>query len=112
MISYSLIILNQGYFSVSSRVYDIEKRTQDNAEQRDRSPEGPVVEVITPDVYNNSGADGSRDLFSGIWARTLRVKITGNDGFEKLDVRIPVSHSILYGFLCYTYILHELIRGS
>lgn len=76
---------------VSNRVYDIEKRTQDNAEQRDRSPEGPVVEVITPDVYNNSGADGSRDPFSGIWARTLRVKITGKDGFEKLDVRIPAG---------------------
>lgn len=83
---------------MSSSVYDIQQRAQDNTEQRDRSPEDPVVEVITPDVYNNYGADGSRDPFSGIWSRTLRIKITGRDGFEKLDVRIPVSHSILYGF--------------
>ncbi|KAL9436664.1 hypothetical protein AB3S75_022670 [Citrus x aurantiifolia] len=34
---------------------------------------------------------GSRDAFSGIWSRTLRVKITGRDGFEKLDVRIPAG---------------------
>lgn len=76
---------------VSSSVYDIQQRAQDNTEQRDRSPEDPVVEVITPDVYNNYGADGSRDPFSGIWSRTLRIKITGRDGFEKLDVRIPAG---------------------
>lgn len=42
-------------------------------------------------MYDNYGPDGSRDPFSGIWSRTLRVKITGRDGLEKLDVRIPVS---------------------
>jgi hypothetical protein len=47
--------------------------------------------VITPEVYGGYGADNSRGPFSGIWSRTLRVKITGRDGFEKLDVRIPVS---------------------
>ncbi|XP_039055634.1 2,3-dimethylmalate lyase isoform X3 [Hibiscus syriacus] len=35
--------------------------------------------------------DGSRDPFSGIWSRTLRIKITGRDGIEKLDIRVPVS---------------------
>ncbi|KAL1154424.1 hypothetical protein V6Z11_A09G239700 [Gossypium hirsutum] len=35
--------------------------------------------------------DGSRDPFSGIWSRTLRIKITGRDGFEKLDVRVPAG---------------------
>ncbi|CAN1833437.1 2,3-dimethylmalate lyase [Linum perenne] len=35
--------------------------------------------------------DGSRGPFSGIWSRTLRVKITGKDGFERLDVRIPAG---------------------
>ena len=81
---------------MSRNVKDIQQGAQDNAEQRDRSPEDPVVEVITPDVYNNYGADGSRDPFSGIWSRTLRIKITGRDGFEKLDVRIPVSHLSSY----------------
>jgi hypothetical protein len=42
-------------------------------------------------LYNKYGADSSRDPFSGIWSRTLRIKITGRDGIEKLDLRIPVS---------------------
>lgn len=78
------------YVSVSSSAYSIQ-RVQDDSEQRGQSPQDPVVEVITPDVYNNYRADGSRDPFSRIWSRTLRVRITGRDGFEKLDVRIPVS---------------------
>ncbi|CAI0397210.1 unnamed protein product [Linum tenue] len=76
--------------SASSNVYSIQRSAQDDREQRSESPQEPVVEVITPDVYNNYGADGSRP-FSGIWSRTLRVKITGRDGFEKLDVRIPAG---------------------
>ncbi|KAF4357891.1 hypothetical protein G4B88_027775 [Cannabis sativa] len=70
---------------------DIQQRAQDNAEQRDRSREDPAVEVITPEVYNSYRADGSRDPFSGIWSRSLRIKLTGKDGFEKLDVRIPAG---------------------
>ncbi|XP_027349504.1 uncharacterized protein LOC113861091 isoform X3 [Abrus precatorius] len=38
-----------------------------------------------------SKGDSSRNPFSGIWSRTLRVKITGRDGFEKLDLRIPAG---------------------
>lgn len=75
---------------VSSSAYSIQ-RVQDDSEQRGQSPQDPVVEVITPDVYNNYRADGSRDPFSRIWSRTLRVRITGRDGFEKLDVRIPAG---------------------
>ncbi|EOY04944.1 Phosphoenolpyruvate carboxylase family protein isoform 1 [Theobroma cacao] len=81
---------NMVYVSVSSNAYSIQ-RVQDDSEQRGQSPQDPVVEVITPDVYNNYGADGSRGPFSGIWSRTLRIKITGRDGFEKLDVRIPAG---------------------
>ena len=77
---------------MSSSRYSIQQRVQDYTEQRGRSSQDPIVEVITPDMYNNYGADGSRDPFSQIWSRTLRIKITGRDGFEKLDVRIPVSH--------------------
>ena len=76
--------------SVSSNAYS-KQRVQDDSEQRGQSPQDPVVEVITPDVYNNYDADGSRGPFPGIWSRTLRIRITGRDGFEKLDVRIPVS---------------------
>ncbi|XP_061969794.1 uncharacterized protein LOC133692700 [Populus nigra] len=75
----------------SSNVYGIQRRTPDDTEQRSQSPQDPVVEVITPEVYGGYGADNSRGPFSGIWSRTLRVKITGRDGFEKLDVRIPAG---------------------
>lgn len=92
-----LVLIREGYFPVTSNVYSLQRRVKDDAEQKDQSPQDPIVEVITPDVYNNYGADGSRGSFSGIWSRTLRVKITGRDGFEKLDVRIPVSHLFFMG---------------
>lgn len=98
-----LILINIGYSSASSNVYDIQWRIPDDTEERNQSPQDPVVEVITPDVYNNYGADGSRDPFSRIWSRTLRIKITGRDGFEKLDVRIPVSY--LFSFIAATIFL-------
>ena len=78
--------------SASSNAYSIQQEAEEDTEQRDENPRDPVIEVITPDVYNKYGADGPRDPFSGIWSRTLRVKITGQDGFERLDVKIPVSH--------------------
>lgn len=80
------------YLLVSSSPYSIQRKDQVDTEERSQSSQEPIVEVITPDVYNNYGADSSRDPFSRIWSRTLRVKITGRDGFEKLDIRIPVSH--------------------
>ncbi|CAL5416919.1 unnamed protein product [Camellia sinensis] len=81
----------RGYLSTSSNANGIQQGTQEDTDQRDQNPQDPVVEVITPDVYSNYGADGTRDPFSGIWSRTLRVKITGQDGFERLDVRIPAG---------------------
>ena len=55
-----------------------------------QSQQDPPIEVITPEVYTNS--DTSRGALGGIWSRTLRIKITGWDGVERLDVRIPVSY--------------------
>ncbi|GAY48905.1 hypothetical protein CUMW_115210 [Citrus unshiu] len=77
--------------NVTSNSYDTQPMAQDDTAWRGQSSQDPIVEVITPEVYTNSGAGGSRDAFSGIWSRTLRVKITGRDGFEKLDVRIPAG---------------------
>ncbi|KAG6667505.1 2,3-dimethylmalate lyase isoform X1 [Carya illinoinensis] len=76
---------------VSSSRYSMQNSAQDDTKKRGRGPDDPIVEVITPYVYNNNGADGSRDPFSQIWSRTLRIKITGRDGFERLDVRIPAG---------------------
>lgn len=63
---------------------------QVDAEQTSQNPKDSIVEDITPDVYYK-GADSSRDSFSGIWSRTLRIKITCTDGFEKLNLWGPVS---------------------
>lgn len=81
--------------SESSSLYSIQQKEQVDTDQTSQSLKDPIVEVITPDVYNKYGADSSKDSFSGIWSRTLRIKITGRDGFEKLDLRIPVSDHTL-----------------
>lgn len=60
---------------------------EDDSEQR----EEPIIEVMTPEVVYSD----SRNPFSRIWSRSLRIKIIGRDGFEKLDVRIPVSLLLL-----------------
>ncbi|XP_004296714.1 PREDICTED: petal death protein isoform X1 [Fragaria vesca subsp. vesca] len=72
----------------ASSLYSLQG-TAKNAEPKDQSSQDPIVEVITPEVYN--GADGFKDSFSAIWSRKLRIRITGRDGFEKLDVKIPAG---------------------
>lgn len=71
------------------------RSTQDGTDQRGQSRQNPIVEVITPEIYNNLTAYSSRGPFSGIWSRTLRIKVTGQDGSEKIDVRIPVRPLLL-----------------
>ena len=77
--------------SVDSSITSLQRKVEDNKEKKGQSPQGPAVEVITPEIVRSYDDDGSRGPFSGIWSRRLRVKITGRDGFERLDVRIPVS---------------------
>lgn len=75
----------------TSNSYSIQQRAQDETQERGQNSQNPSSsEVLIPDVYY--GPDGSKRTFTGIWSRTLRIKITGRDGIEKLDVRIPVSH--------------------
>ncbi|XP_024987119.1 uncharacterized protein LOC112522243 [Cynara cardunculus var. scolymus] len=69
----------------SSNPYSIQRKGQDNTEQTGQGPTEPVVELVNPDTYD------TKNPFSGIWSHTLRVKIIGRDGFEKLDVRIPAG---------------------
>nr|GEZ77975.1 pyruvate/phosphoenolpyruvate kinase [Tanacetum cinerariifolium] len=72
----------------SSNPYSLQRSGQDDTKQKGQGPTEPIVEVLSPDKY--SAGDGNNP-FSGIWSRTLRVKIIGRDGFEKLDVRIPAG---------------------
>ncbi|RRT82106.1 hypothetical protein B296_00001045 [Ensete ventricosum] len=75
-----------------SSAYSTKLTTGERPEQSQRAdaPSDPVVEVVTPYVYDNFSS-GDRSRQSGMWSRTLRLKITGRNGLEKLDVRIPVN---------------------
>ncbi|MCD7463460.1 hypothetical protein HAX54_050621 [Datura stramonium] len=77
----------KGDFSSSSNEYGVQGSIQADREQRSQIPENPV-EVLIPEVYDKFSAKGN---FSAAWSRKLRVKITGKDGFEKLDIRIPAG---------------------
>lgn len=70
-------------------MYSTSQKTQEDTEQRSQVLEAPIVEVMNPTYY---GTESSRSPFLGPWSRTLRIKITGRDGLERLDLRIPVSH--------------------
>lgn len=75
----------KSYSSTSNSSYNIQRSTQNDPEKRNQSAQNPDVEVVTPELYSSRGS------FSNIWSRKLRVKITGRDGFERLDVRIPAG---------------------
>ncbi|XP_019430836.1 PREDICTED: uncharacterized protein LOC109338143 [Lupinus angustifolius] len=85
---YATTAIQQHSMTESSSPYSRQQRGEVDTEQK--SP-NPTVEVITPDVYNKYGADNSRDPFPGIWSRTLKIKITGRDGSNKLDLTIPAG---------------------
>ncbi|KAD4384171.1 hypothetical protein E3N88_24339 [Mikania micrantha] len=84
---------NQPVWQTGSNSYSIHRKGQDDTEQTGQSSTEPIVELLNPDTYSKYGGGGTPNPFSGIWTRTLRVKIIGGDGFEKLDVRIPVLTS-------------------
>lgn len=50
----------------------------------------PVIDIL-PQLYD-IGSSGSRGPSTGMWSRTLRLKITGRDGVLKIDAKIPVSN--------------------
>ncbi|CAN4115362.1 unnamed protein product [Withania somnifera] len=76
----------KGDFSSSSNEYGVQPGIQANREQRSQIPENPV-EVLVPEVLY----DNTKGSFSAASSRKFRVKITGKDGFEKLDIRIPAG---------------------
>ncbi|KAJ4779686.1 2-methylisocitrate lyase [Rhynchospora pubera] len=60
-------------------------------EQKSTKAEEQIIDLLPPVVYDNINTNSSRDRMSWIWSRTLRIKITGKDGLQKLDVRIPAG---------------------
>jgi len=49
----------------------------------------PVIDIL-PQLYD-IGSSGGRGPSTGMWSRTLRLKITGRDGIQKIDARIPAG---------------------
>jgi len=49
----------------------------------------PVIDIL-PQLYD-IGSSSSRGPSTGMWSRTLRLKITGRDGIQKIDARIPAG---------------------
>ncbi|KAJ3681146.1 hypothetical protein LUZ60_015635 [Juncus effusus] len=79
--------IKSGY---SGPTYGARISQQDSDQKSTRSDE-PIIDLLPPIVYDNLNQNDPRSRISGIWSRTLRLKITGKDGLSKLDVRIPAG---------------------
>ncbi|KAM0947184.1 putative 2,3-dimethylmalate lyase [Dioscorea sansibarensis] len=76
----------------SQRSYFSARSTSgEGTEQNAEKPYQPDVEVLAPYASNSSRSNDPGGRLAGIWSRTLRIKITGRDGLEKLDIRIPAG---------------------
>uniref|UniRef100_A0A1D1XWF0 2,3-dimethylmalate lyase n=1 Tax=Anthurium amnicola TaxID=1678845 RepID=A0A1D1XWF0_9ARAE len=75
---YSTSVSRRGYSSASSDIHAAQSTARDDTEPITGRSQYPVVEVL----QSNSSYD-SRGRFSGIWSRTLRIRVTGRDGIEK-----------------------------
>lgn len=64
-----------------------------NVSETEKEPasRSPEVDLVIPYVLEDSKDGGSTGSSSKIWSRTLRVKVTSNNGVVKLDVRIPAG---------------------
>lgn len=85
-----LVLLSIGYPSSSINTYSVKRRDPYDTEPRESNQQDPIIEVITPEVYYPE--DSSKGYLPRSMSRMLRVKITGSDGSEKIELRIPVSN--------------------
>lgn len=72
-----------GYYDNTS-----EASSPGDAKSRTETPQEPVIDIL-PQLYD-LGSTGGRGPSAGMWSRTLRLRITGRDGVQKIDARIPV----------------------
>lgn len=63
---------------------------ENNTDERTRGQTDSVVVSVSPYLNDENSSNGSNTSLSRILSTTLRIKITGRDGMEKLDIRIPV----------------------
>ncbi|OAY80359.1 2,3-dimethylmalate lyase [Ananas comosus] len=79
----------RGYIP-ASRSYEPRTARKD-FESRAYRPQEPVVEILPPSLYDGFSSSDPRDQMGGMWSRKLKLKITGRNGLEKLDVSIPAG---------------------
>uniref|UniRef100_A0A6V7QWF6 Uncharacterized protein n=1 Tax=Ananas comosus var. bracteatus TaxID=296719 RepID=A0A6V7QWF6_ANACO len=81
--------MKAGYIP-ASRSYEPRTARKD-FESRAYRPQEPVVEILPPSLYDGFSSSDPRDQMGGMWSRKLKLKITGRNGLEKLDVSIPAG---------------------
>lgn len=71
--------------------YTSEPNSPGDSSSRSRAEktQEPVIDIL-PQLYDIGSSD-SRGPSTGMWSRTLRLKITGRDGIQKIDARIPAG---------------------
>nr|ACF81485.1 unknown [Zea mays] len=69
--------------------YTSEPNSPGDSRSRAKKTQEPVIDIL-PQLYDIGSSD-SRGPSTGMWSRTLRLKITGRDGIQKIDARIPAG---------------------
>ena len=91
----STLIMNESFLTGSSSItgygdYTSEPSSPGYSSSTTGKTQEPVIDIL-PQLYD-IGSSGGRGPSTGMWSRTLRLKITGRDGIQKIDARIPVSN--------------------
>uniref|UniRef100_A0A453CDL6 Isocitrate lyase n=2 Tax=Aegilops tauschii subsp. strangulata TaxID=200361 RepID=A0A453CDL6_AEGTS len=77
--------------SFGSGNYDCTSEASSSGDTKSRTEKSqePIIDIL-PQLYD-PGSAGGRGPSGGMWSRTLRLKITGRDGVQKIDARIPAG---------------------
>ncbi|EMS47634.1 2,3-dimethylmalate lyase [Triticum urartu] len=79
----------QSSFGSGNYDYTTEASSSGDTKSRTEKSQEPIIDIL-PQLYD-PGSAGGRGPSSGMWSRTLRLKITGRDGVQKIDARIPAG---------------------
>jgi len=79
----------QSFYGTGYDNYTSEPKNPGDSRSRAEKPQEPVIDIL-PQLYD-IGSSGSRGPSTGMWSRTLRLKVTGRDGVLKIDARIPAG---------------------
>ncbi|KAG5252072.1 2,3-dimethylmalate lyase [Salix suchowensis] len=84
-----------------SNVYGIQQRTPDDTEKRSQSPQDPVVEVITPEVYSSYGAgflDGITNIVPALGGVNIKELLDDAAGELGGKLLLDFNDTLVTGF--------------